>query len=427
MSHKHLPQNRASNITISSKTLQFSLILIIALAIVIPLSFFIGVYLSGNTIFQNHNQNAGYTNILYVHKDGDNSNGLTWETGYNTVKTALDSASSDLNDITLIIIAPGLYDLNIEGIYIVNKNVEIASVSPNLVTIKNNHPSATGVLQFNKFGGILNIHVACGTSNTNGLIYNGEGSIDSLLSHVVITSNKESGECKMISLQNGACQIASEDLHLIGNHNAIGLCLDKAHDNTFRNLYINNCSDGIQLNDEIDDYNIFESLSIINSITGIRINAGNQQTFRAVSFLDNDDNINDTIGDSIYTEIKLNDPYSFVTPDDLIGALVLGGSASYGDDTELWSVESASDPFVIVAIIFSFNVSENCGIRLSTDNGTTYFFETVLETWTSDEVHSFQLDMNYPQIFNKGTRISCSIRTESGDDSANIWLQIKEI
>lgn len=370
-----------------------------------------------------------FTDVLYVHPDGSNVDGLTWETAYATLKTALSQASSDLNDITLIILAPAVYDIDTEGIYVINKNVNLWAMSPNLVTIENNHISATGILQFNRFGGIFNIHIACGLTNTNGIIYNGNNSVNSIVNNLVISSTKTSGECKELSLVDGSYLINLEDSKVLGNNNTIGVYLEDSYHNEFNKLVINNCSQGIDIIGETSDFNIFTDLDIKNCGTGIKIEEGNQQTFKDITFLSNLDNVNDTVGDSIYSNIRLDAPLSVLTPNNLVGIEVIGGveADTYGSDIEICSSVSRDDPFVIIAVMYEYSVAENAGLRLSDNNGTTYFFESIIDLWAINAVERKEMDASLPQIFNCGTRISCSIKTLSGTDTAHIWLQIKEI
>jgi len=376
----------------------------------------------------NYFESLEYTDVLYVSPDGNNSDGLTWAAAFTTIQAALANASSDLNDITLILIAPGIYDMNTAGIYVVNKNVRLFGTRPNLVTITNTHASATGILQFNKYGGMYNLHILCGAGITNGIIVNSSASVDSTLSQVLITDESPDVHFEGILLTNGTYRFLAEELYVQGNNMTTGIRTDNSYHNVFNDVYMNNCSIGIHLNNTNDDNNVFKTLNILNCQIGILIDSGDQQTFNDITFLDNVRNVYDKVGNSIYSEIKLDNPRTYITPDDLVGIEVLGaGAETYGDEIVVCPAISRENPFVIVAVIYSFSVPQNAGMRLSATNGSTYFFESILRVSSSFIVERRDMDLNYPQVFNTHTAITCSIKTTTGDDTANVWLQIKEI
>jgi len=49
------------------------------------------------------------TATLYVSPNGSNADGKTWSSAYNTIQAALDAASTDADDCTLILIRPSRY------------------------------------------------------------------------------------------------------------------------------------------------------------------------------------------------------------------------------------------------------------------------------------------------------------------------------
>ncbi|KKM01520.1 hypothetical protein LCGC14_1793660, partial [marine sediment metagenome] len=72
---------------------------------------------------EQHNINFGlmdgraYTATLFVSPDGDNSDGTILRKAFQTINAALDAASTDANDLTLIYISPHAtyYDINLTG------------------------------------------------------------------------------------------------------------------------------------------------------------------------------------------------------------------------------------------------------------------------------------------------------------------------
>ena len=53
-----------------------------------------------------------YTATLYVHKDGSGSDGSSWTEAYTDIQSAVNAASEDNNDFTIIYIGPGTYDVD---------------------------------------------------------------------------------------------------------------------------------------------------------------------------------------------------------------------------------------------------------------------------------------------------------------------------
>jgi hypothetical protein len=89
---------------------------------------------------------AQYQNIFYVAPSGTNTNGQTWATAFITLNAAIAAASASPNSLTLIMIAPGLYDVDCVGGLNVNKQVHIFTAHRRLVNITNSNMGATHCL-----------------------------------------------------------------------------------------------------------------------------------------------------------------------------------------------------------------------------------------------------------------------------------------
>jgi len=77
--------------------------------------------------------NRAITAKLHVSKNGDNTDGSTWGKAYNKIQDALDAASTDINDLTLILIAVATgptdnYDIDTAGDPTWTGNYEIVGV-----------------------------------------------------------------------------------------------------------------------------------------------------------------------------------------------------------------------------------------------------------------------------------------------------------
>jgi len=87
------------------------------------------------------------TATLHVSPDGTGADGLSWRTAYTTLNLALDACSADANALTLILMAPGTYDINEPGQPTWTQNVVLQGSHRDFVTITNTHATASCVLR----------------------------------------------------------------------------------------------------------------------------------------------------------------------------------------------------------------------------------------------------------------------------------------
>jgi len=74
------------------------------------------------------------------------------------------------------------------------------------------------------------------------------------------------------------------------------------------------------------------------------------------------------------------------------------------------------------------DAAEKFRIRFSKDSGSTCFADIQFEgdvNVARQEV--IQMPAGTEEIFNKGSRISGSAKSESGSNTATVWLQVQEI
>ena len=84
-------------------------------------------------------QGRPVTETLYVWENGSGTNGKTWDTAYTTINDALDAASTDPEDCTLVYLAPSTtqYDINTTGDPSWSCNCEIRGTHRSWAVIKN--------------------------------------------------------------------------------------------------------------------------------------------------------------------------------------------------------------------------------------------------------------------------------------------------
>ncbi len=117
-----------------------------------------------------------------------------------------------------------------------------------------------------------------------------------------------------------------------------------------------------------------------------------------------------------------------ILPDDFNGIAVTGGGAAntYGADTELLSAASRDNPFRIVGVHFEPDASpaEWYMVRFSDDSGAT-FYDILM--FSGDKREGIAAPVGTEHIFNRGTRISCSAKSVSGNNDVKVWVEVQEI
>lgn len=102
---------------------------------------------------------------------------------------------------------------------------------------------------------------------------------------------------------------------------------------------------------------------------------------------------------------------------------------TYGSDTEIRAAALTTEPFRIRGYVVELDVAQKYEIRLSADSGSTFFDYILMDSAVgiqSSIATGFTAGTEY--IFNKGTRISGSVKAESGgEDTCKIWMKIQKI
>jgi hypothetical protein len=363
-----------------------------------------------------------YTDGIYVHKDGDSSTGESWETAYSTITAAITAASADLDDKTIIFVGLGTFDVNVATQLNIIKNVHIVGSGREGTIFRNSHANADYVFNvtqnfkmeeceifFNQSCGGINIH---NTSKINleNINFNTE------VNH---TGNPEALRI------NGAFHGEYKDIHFDGiNTASTAINISGASHNEFTNIMIFEYNfTAIQICNNSED-NIFENIHILSSLVGINIDSGIGQHFHTVGINNCTVNVDDEVGNSYWHGITAETMLVAVVPDDLTGVDVNGGVGAnvYGADV-LVSDASASDrPYYVIAILFEPDVGERYGLRIWDTFAATYIYETVMEAKFADQIDRHTIE--FPRIFNAHNQLYISIKSESGGDDMDIWLEI---
>lgn len=370
--------------------------------------------------------NRPVTATLYVSLNGDNSDGSSWAKAYTNVADAL--AASDATGLTLWLVDVGTYDVDLDGGLSMGTK-KISVLGTGLATLfTNTHATATYIFKSETYFEISNCQLVK-DANIDGIVTHGADSVYIIHETVFDNTSVGGGTESAIKLEHGV-------LHDIRNIVVSGVVAETTGLNicggkwvALENVRLFSCLKGIHVNGAASDQNEFKDFRIWDCATGIDIDAGDNQLFRGIKFINNTTNVSDVVGNHFWKDIKSDTIQSYILPADLTGTNVLaGGAGVYGADTQLVAAGAITNPFRIVAVSYEFDAVENYGLGISVDAGSTFAFETVLETWAVDECHRFNIpDLVSSQIFNEGTRVSAKLKSETGGNNAKVWLQIVEI
>lgn len=362
---------------------------------------------------------------LLVSPNGNGNNGFTWTTAYPTIQAALDAASTNDSDCTLIIISPhgaGYYDINRLGDPTWAANVIIMGTHRNWAKVKNDHVGATSVLKLTGRSSVINLNINLGTGN-NGLIQTRGGARTRYCQFV--GENLTSPATALWYDTDSAKHFKALDCDFLGHiTHMTAFKVDQLCCSELEQLRIHKCLVGIHVLGADADENLFDTIDIGDCAKAIKIDAGSQQHFNNVNFHHNTVNIEDAVGDNIWNRIYGQFPI-VVVPDDLAGVqLDCGGVGAWGADTEVRAAASATKPFRIVGVSMDPSAAEWYTVRFSADSGVSWYDTHLCEVAKREGAAA---PSGTEFIFNVGTRISASARSISGGNNIKVWIEIQEI
>ena len=371
------------------------------------------------------------TATLYVSPNGNNSNGSTWFTAYTTIQAAITASSSDAEDLTMIMVGPGTYDINTTGDPTYTNNVCIVGSHRNFAKIKNDHASATSVMKFTGLVCLQDVTIDCGSGTNDGVIISGSGTKGARVTKVYFECEDVTGAQTALLIDGGTEYIRIEDVMVHGVvANTTGIILDNYKYSNFTDVQLHDCLTGIQITNADSDQNVFDNLLFHENTLGLDLDAGNTQIFENINFFNNTTRVDDEVGDHSWSAISGELPIS-TEPDSFTGVNVPTGDGAdtWGASTEIRAAATSTVPFTIVGLNLEADASEKYRIRLSSDGGTTWFDDLQFEgVATGINTKGFSFPGGTEFIFNKGTQIVAQLKSESaGIDNCLVWLKIQEI
>ncbi len=368
------------------------------------------------------------TSELLVSPDGDNSDGETWATAFQTFQAAFAVASTDANDCTLIRFAPHatFYDIYTTGDPTYTGNYEIVGTHRIWAPIRNTHASATSVFKFTGKVSIQDMAIFT-VADEGGVIFTNSGwrirkcgfnstGIDTAQTSVYIDGTGGTTRGGIM-----------EDVQFIGHVGRTkAIHINQSTVNEFYKVAISKCLTGLHIDNAASDNNIFSQMLIGDSATGIDIDAGNDQFFNDIVFHHNTvANVADAVGDHVWVSPKGQFPIA-IEPDNTDGVNVAcdGVADTWGGDTEIRATATSTKPFRIVGTHCEPNAGRIYQVRFSSDSGSTFYDQL---QFSDSRRESVAAPSGTEYIFNAGTRISASARDENGGGDVNIWIEVQEI
>ena len=370
------------------------------------------------------------TATLYVSPNGNGGSGLSWTNAFTTIQAALDAASTDANELTLILISPHTtyYDIDTTGDPTWTGNYILKGSHRAWTEVRNDHASATSIMKFTGLIGLEDLCFNLGTGN-NGVIITKSGF---RVDHLQFLGDNLTGAATALHL-DGATTLRFgkvRDVEFLGEGTThmTGILIDNTSRSDFHNITINAAKTAIQIVGAASDENNFLNIRIGDTGIGFDFDSGNEQHIEKIVFHHNDVDVDDEVGDDVWTNIR-SETDAAIYPDNFTGVtLTAGGADAWGAYTEVRSAATATAPFKVIAVHAEANANEKFRIQFSHDSGSTNYNDIQVEGIANQvKRESVAASVGSGHIFNKGVAITARVKSESGSNNAIVWIEVQEL
>jgi len=380
------------------------------------------------TIFGPAISGRAVTDVLFVSPSGEpNQFEIPPQNVYTSLSDALDAASTDANDCTLILVSPTLtfYDIDRTGNPTWAGNYEIFGTHRIWAPVRNNHLGATSVMNFSGKAAIRDLAIFTEDA-VNGVSFSGNGW---RIRKCGFNSTGLTGAATSIHIDGSAALTRGaimEDVEILGHvTHTTGIHIENSTINKFHGVSIHDCLVGILFDGAAPAKNEFREVDIGGCALGVDIDTGSDQHFMDLYFHENTRNVDDEVGDHEWLNIR-GEFDIYILPINFAGVTVLTGAGNhnYGLDTELVALNAIDNPFRIVGTNFEPAANEWYAVRFTQAAGPPYYDEVMFD---GTKREGLAAPSGTEHIFNADTRISCSGCSETGGNNVNIWVEIQEI
>lgn len=363
------------------------------------------------------------TQELFVSANGNNAGGHTWATAYTTLEAAIDAISSDSDELTLINIAPGSYDINTTGIKTISSNIYLRGPQRNMVEITNTHASATGIFKFTGKFILERLTLDIGATTQTAINING-ASARGRIERCYIECDTASGAHTGILIDGSTKYIRILNSWIHGTAaSTTGIKFAGATYCDCEHLWVKDCLIGVHLDTTADEDNRFFDIQFQDNATAVTIDAGaDNNRFSDIHFSGNTTNVTEaaTAGTTTYTEIHLAKETESMTPDDSTGVPITSGGLNTYTAVATAIISNIATPYKIVGFVATSmtDVTSVYTLQLLVGGvviGTYAFYGGTTRT-ASPKANS--------GWFSPNTAVTGKIKSSSaGADAANIFLK----
>jgi len=375
------------------------------------------------------------TGKIFVSKDGDNSDGLSWETAYVEVSTALDSLPGDPDKLTAIMIAPGTYDINAPNPDY-DCSVALIGVQDGGVVLKNTMSGASSVLTMRGLTRIENLTVLP-EEFVEGIHLIGTGAYgSSFIGCEFISPNTQvdvyaDGATSGLFLDH-VDFVHVLDCRVVGEQGTTdGLKMRACKYCYVEDFVSQYCQYGIRMTGE-NIMNTFIRPAVFTNLYGILIGTGAEDNIfcKAVfSRVIGDKFVDNGLRTQVGVEVSCNTVMRTFPVGAASGVTVQGaGIETYGNWTEIIGSADLTKAYKVVGVVLANEDDATAvyKIQISSLRATRNIFHEEMFTAGSKKASS-TLKIS-GDILQADTAIEARVQSSNGgDDSIDVWIIYEEL